>query len=145
MKINYTILHKLAQAPKYMNTGDAGADLSCIESFYLEPGEYRLIRTGIAIALPDGYAAFVHPRSGLAATAGISIVNAPGTIDSGYRGEIKVILINHGDDLHHFVAGQRIAQLVIQRYESVEFCPVDDLESGDRGDSGFGSTGVSSL
>ena len=130
------------EPPAYAHPGDAGADLCSRESFELQPGERRLVGTGIAIALPAGYAAFVHPRSGLAAQHGISIVNAPGTVDAGYRGEIKVCLIN--TDSSHPVSinrGDRIAQLVIQPVSVAEFVPVRELPGSKRGIGGYGSTG----
>lgn len=128
--------------PSYAHPGDAGADLVAAEDVTLAPGERVLVPTGIAVALPAGYAAFVHPRSGLAARHGLSIVNTPGTIDAGYRGEIKVLLINH--DRRHSVAlrrGDRIAQLVIQRVEHARFIPVSALPESPRGVGGYGSTG----
>jgi dUTP pyrophosphatase len=128
--------------PAYALPGDAGADLSAAEDVDLAPGERAIVRTGIAIALPVGYAAFVHPRSGLAAKHGVTLVNAPGTIDSGYRGEIKVILLN--TDSARPVSlrrGDRIAQLVVQRVEHVRFREVAALPGSARGDDGFGSTG----
>jgi dUTP pyrophosphatase len=130
------------ELPAYAHPGDAGADLCSKESFELQPGERRLVGTGIAIALPVGYAAFVHPRSGLAAQHGISIVNAPGTVDAGYRGEIRVCLIN--SDPSHSVSiarGDRIAQLVIQPVSQAEFIPVSELPGSTRGTGGYGSTG----
>jgi len=145
LKIEFTRLHPFAEAPKFARSGDAGADITTVEDFVLEPGKRLIVPTGIAIALPDGYAAFVHPRSGLAAKHGISVVNAPGTIDSGYRGEIKVILINHGNEAVKFHVGDRIAQLVFQRYEQVEFERVDYLDETERGINGFGSTGTVSV
>jgi dUTP pyrophosphatase len=128
--------------PGYARHGDAGADLCAAEDIDLAPGERVVVRTGIAIALPQGYAGFVHPRSGLAARHGITLVNAPGTIDAGYRGEIKVILLN--TDLAKAVSlrrGDRIAQLVVQRVENVTFREVPALPESARGDNGFGSTG----
>jgi dUTP pyrophosphatase len=124
--------------------GDAGADIVCTEDVDLAPGERAVVGTGIAIAIPDGYAAFVHPRSGLAARAGMGLVNAPGTIDAGYRGEIKVIVINH-DPVHRLVLarGDRIAQLVIQRVERAVFVVTDQLTGTERGSGGHGSTGGS--
>jgi dUTP pyrophosphatase len=129
--------------PTYAKPGDAGADLVTTMDLTLEPGERAVVPTGIAIALPAGYAAFVHPRSGLALRHGVSIVNAPGTVDAGYRGEINVVLINH--DPHaaiSFRRGDRIAQLVIQRVERAIFHEVERLPGSDRGDGGFGSTGT---
>lgn len=127
--------------PSYAHPGDAGADLVCTVDVELGPGERALVPTGIAIALPRGYAAFVHPRSGLAVKHGITIVNAPGTVDAGYRGEIKVCLLNtglHGVTLHR---GDRIAQLVIQEVRTAVFHEVSALPGSHRGEGGFGSTG----
>jgi dUTP pyrophosphatase len=121
---------------------DAGVDLVCTADVVLASGERALVGTGVAIALPPGYAGFVHPRSGLAARAGLSVVNAPGTIDAGYRGEIQVCLINHDprEELR-LRRGDRIAQLVVQRVEQVRFREVADLPGSDRGSGGHGSTG----
>jgi dUTP pyrophosphatase len=129
------------EPPSYAHTDDAGADLRSTESFDLQPGERRLVGTGVAISLPAGYAGFVHPRSGLAARHGISIVNAPGTVDAGYRGEIKVCLINT-DSSHavSIVRGDRIAQLVIQPVSMAAFVAVTDLPRSARGIGGYGST-----
>lgn len=128
--------------PSYAHPGDAGADLVTTQDVTLKPGERALVPTGISIALPEGYAAFVHPRSGLAARHGLSIVNTPGTVDAGYRGEIKVALINH-DPTEPLVLnrGDRIAQLVIQRVEHAVFVDVEDLPGSARGAGGYGSTG----
>ncbi len=129
-------------APAYAHPGDAGADLVAAADVELPPGERATVSTGIAIALPDGYAAFVHPRSGLAARLGVTIVNAPGTVDAGYRGEIKVTLLN--TDIRNTVRlarGDRIAQLVIQRVERAVFHEVETLPGSARGEGGFGSTG----
>ncbi|GAB4002945.1 dUTP diphosphatase [Nocardioides ultimimeridianus] len=129
--------------PTYAHPGDAGADLVTTVDVRLAPGERALVPTGIAIALPDGYVALVHPRSGLAARHGLSIVNTPGTIDAGYRGEIKVLLINHDPvEPIELNRGDRIAQLVIQRFERARFIAVDDLPVSVRGVGGYGSTGV---
>jgi dUTP pyrophosphatase len=128
--------------PSYAHPGDAGADLTIAEDIELGPGERVLVRTGLAIALPDGYAAFVHPRSGLAAKHGVTLVNAPGTVDAGYRGEIRVTLLNTDRDRPiSFSRGDRIAQLVIQRVERAVFREVAVLPGSIRGDGGFGSTG----
>ncbi|HKC26400.1 MAG TPA: dUTP diphosphatase [Jatrophihabitans sp.] len=128
--------------PAYALPGDAGADIVTAADITLAPGERAVLPTGIAIAVPDGYAAFVHPRSGLAARAGLGLVNAPGTIDSGYRGEIKVIVINHDSAQPlHLARGERVAQLVIQRVERVRFVQVDQLPTSVRGAGGHGSTG----
>ena len=128
--------------PAYAHPGDAGADLLSTVDLHLAPGERTLVPTGIAIALPPGYAAFVHPRSGLAARHGVSIVNTPGTVDAGYRGEVKVLLVNH--DPHEPVTlrrGDRVAQLVVQRVETVAFREVGALPGSARGSGGYGSTG----
>jgi dUTP pyrophosphatase len=128
--------------PSYARPGDAGADLVTTSDIDIAPGERAVVGTGVAIALPDGYAAFVHPRSGLAARAGLSVVNTPGTIDSGYRGEIKICLINH--DLREPIRlrrGDRIAQLVVQKVEHAVFQEVEELSDSARGAGGYGSTG----
>ncbi len=129
-------------APGYAHPGDAGADLMTTEDVFLEPGERKTVPTGVAIALPLGFVAFVHPRSGLAARSGLTIVNAPGTVDAGYRGEIKVTLLNTdrttGLQLRR---GDRIAQLIVQRVSRAEFVEVQELPDSVRGAGGFGSTG----
>jgi dUTP pyrophosphatase len=128
--------------PAYAREGDAGCDLVTTVDAELAPGERALLPTGIAIALPAGYAGFVHPRSGLAAQHGIGLVNAPGTIDSGYRGEIKVQLINHDTEQPVLLRRlDRIAQLVVQRVETVTWLETDDLSATERGTGGHGSTG----
>lgn len=130
------------EAPFYAQPGDAGADLRTTERFYLAPGERRVAKTGVAIALPEGFAAFIHPRSGLAAKHGITVVNSPGTIDAGYRGELMAILLNTDQtNGMQFEIGDRIAQLVIQRVETAQFQLVDALDETVRGAGGFGSTG----
>jgi len=130
--------------PSYAHPGDAGADLVTTVDVTLAPGERAMVPTGVAIALPDGFVALVHPRSGLAARHGLSIVNTPGTIDAGYRGEIKVMLINHDPRAPiELRRGDRIAQLVIQRFERAAFVAVEALPESVRGDGGYGSTGVS--
>jgi len=128
--------------PAYALPGDAGADVVTTVDAELAPGERAVLPTGLALALPEGYAAFVHPRSGLAARCGMSLVNAPGTVDSGYRGEVKVIVINH-DPVQplRLARGDRIAQLVLQRVERAVFTPVDVLPGSQRGPGGHGSTG----
>ena len=128
--------------PSYAHPGDAGADLHTTVDVELAPGERALVPTGISIALPDGFVALVHPRSGLAARHGLSIVNTPGTVDAGYRGEIKVMLINH-DPREAVVLrrGDRIAQLVVQRFERARFVEVGVLPESVRGGGGYGSTG----
>jgi dUTP pyrophosphatase len=128
--------------PMYAKGGDAGADIVSAVDITLAPGERALVPTGISIALPDGYVALVHPRSGLAIKHGITMVNAPGTVDAGYRGELKLILINHDpSESVSFKRGDRVAQLVIQQVERAEFIEVQDLPGSGRGTDGFGSTG----
>ena len=129
--------------PSYAHPGDAGADLVTTVDVTLAPGERALVPTGVAIALPEGFVALVHPRSGLAARHGLSIVNTPGTVDAGYRGEIKVMLINHDPrEPIELRRGDRIAQLVIQRFERARFVEVGVLPESVRGDGGYGSTGT---
>jgi dUTP pyrophosphatase len=128
--------------PTYAHPGDAGADLASAEDVVLAPGERRLVGTGVAVAVPDGFAAFVHPRSGLAARHGITIVNAPGTVDAGYRGEIKVCLLNTDAETPVRISrGDRIAQLVIQPVARATFIAVGVLDETTRGMGGHGSTG----
>ena len=128
--------------PSYAHPGDAGCDLFAAQDVDLGPGERALVPTGLAIALPAGWAAFVHPRSGLAARHGVTVVNAPGTVDAGYRGEIKVTLLNTDrSEPVSFRRGDRIAQLVIQPVPPVRFLEVDQLPGSARGEGGFGSTG----
>lgn len=129
--------------PTYSHPGDAGADLASAEALTIEPGARATVGTGVSIALPDGFAAFVVPRSGLAAKRGITIVNSPGTVDAGYRGEIRVTLLN--TDQHEPFAieiGDRIAQLIVMPVTRAEFIQVDRLPGSHRGDQGFGSTGI---
>jgi len=135
-------LHDDLPLPAYAHPGDAGADLVAAVDVELAPGARAVVPTGVAIALPDGYAAFVHPRSGLAAKHGLSLVNAPGTIDAGYRGEIKVIVVNL--DQQQAISlrrGDRLAQLVVQRVEQARFVSVEELPESVRAEGGFGSTG----
>lgn len=130
--------------PSYAKPGDAGADIYSRIDAELNPGERKLIPTGIAIALPPGFAAFVHPRSGRAIKEGLGMVNAPGTVDAAYRGELQVILVNHDSQNSISIKrGERIAQLVIQKVEHAEFIELEELPGSSRGASGFGSTGKS--
>jgi dUTP pyrophosphatase len=128
--------------PAYAHAGDAGADLRAADDVVLPPGGRATVGTGIAVAVPDGYAAFVHPRSGLASRHGITVVNAPGTVDAGYRGEVRVVLLNT-DPAEPFTVrrGDRIAQLVVQPVTRVRFVDVAELPATPRGEGGFGSTG----
>lgn len=131
------------ELPRYAHPTDAGLDLRANETLDLAPFERKLVSTGLAIALPDGYAGFVQPRSGLAIKQGLSIVNTPGLIDAHYRGELKIILINlDPHETIHIERGERIAQLVIQEFPTVNLVEVDELDETDRGAGGFGSSGV---
>jgi dUTP pyrophosphatase len=135
-------LSSVVPLPAYARPGDAGADLCTTVDVRLEPGERALVPTGIALALPAGYVGLVHPRSGLAARCGLSIVNTPGTVDAGYRGEVKVLLVNL-DPIHpvELSRGDRIAQLVVQQVEHAVFTEVEVLPESERGAGGYGSTG----
>lgn len=142
VKVLVTRLDPDLPLPNYAKAGDAGADIVSRIDVTLAPGQRALVPTGISIALPDGYVCLVHPRSGLAIKHGVTIVNAPGTVDAGYRGELAVILINHDPSASvSFKRGERIAQLVIQQVERAEFIEVQTLPGSGRGDAGFGSTG----
>lgn len=135
-------LDPAVELPSYAHPGDAGADVVSTVDVTLGPGERAMVPTGISLALPQGYVALVHPRSGLAARFGVSIVNAPGTVDAGYRGEVKVLLVNHDPRASVEIRrGDRIAQLVFQRFEQARFVEVDRLPGSDRGAGGHGSTG----
>jgi len=128
--------------PTRGNPGDAGYDLRSNTEIDLEPGQRAIIPTGVRIALPAGYVGLVHPRSGLAAKNGVTVLNAPGTVDAGYRGEILVTLINHSDESFSVKRFDRIAQIVFQKFEEANFLRVSELPNSQRGDQGFGSTGV---
>ena len=136
------VLHLGDDVPRYSHPGDAGADLRATDAIELAPGQRATVGTGTAIALPDGYVAFVVPRSGLAASHGITIVNSPGTVDAGYRGEIRVTLLNTDSSVPYSVAvGDRIAQLIVMPVSRARFVPVETLPGSHRGEAGFGSTG----
>jgi len=136
------VLLRADRAPAYAHLGDAGADLVSAEAVTLGPGERATVGTGVSIALPDGYVAFVVPRSGLAARHGITIVNSPGTVDAGYRGELRVTLLNtDAAEPYEVAAGDRIAQLVVMPVARARFVPVETLPGSERGEGGFGSTG----
>ncbi|MER7002631.1 dUTP diphosphatase [Dactylosporangium sp. NPDC000555] len=142
MDVHVRLLDPGLPLPAYAHPGDAGADLFAAQDVEIGPGERALVRTGIAIALPTGYVGLVHPRSGLAARMGVTVLNAPGTVDAGYRGEILVNLINHDRVISAKICrGDRIAQLVIQRVERAHFHVVEDLPDTVRGAGGHGSTG----
>ena len=144
LQVLITRLDESIPLPRYAKGGDAGADIVSRIDITIQPGERALVPTGISIALPDGYAAFVHPRSGLAIKHGVTMVNAPGTVDAGFRGELQCIMINHDpQESITFKKGDRIAQLVIQKVERAEFVEVQNLPGSGRGTGGFGSTGRS--
>ena len=135
------IISKPGFEPVYAKPGDAGADLRSTSSLTLKAGTRALVGTGVSIAMPDGYVGLVHPRSGLAAKHGITIVNAPGTVDAGYRGEIMVSLLNTSDEDFEVAEGDRIAQLLFQKVERARFVAVQELPESSRGVTGFGSSG----
>ncbi len=138
------VLITAQNVPSYSHPGDAGADLSSAESLTLAPGERATVATGVSVALPAGFVAFVVPRSGLASKHGITIVNSPGTVDAGYRGEIKVTLLNTDTTTPFDIAvGDRIAQIIVMPVSQARFIPVEKLPASERGESGFGSTGIS--
>ena len=138
------VLISAATVPSYAHPGDAGADLVSTDELVLEPGQRATVGTGVSIALPDGYVAFVVPRSGLAAKHGITVVNSPGTVDAGYRGEIRVTLLNTDSSESYSIAvGDRIAQLIVMPVARARFIPVETLPGSHRGTGGFGSTGYS--
>lgn len=142
INIEVVKLNENAILPTYAHENDAGMDLYALENGSVPAGNTTIVSTGIAIAIPDGYVGLIHPRSGLSAKHDITVLNSPGTIDSGYRGEIKVILHNCGLTYFTFLAGDRIAQLVIQKYTKAQLIEVDGLNDTDRGEGGLGSTGV---
>lgn len=141
MQISVHKLDSELPTPRRAHPGDAGLDLLAREPARLAPGDRAMVPTGLAIAIPDGYAGYVMARSGLAAKHGVGVVNSPGLVDSGYRGELKVILINHGTEVFDVRRGDRIAQLVITPVALPELVEVDSLDDTERGPSGFGSTG----
>jgi dUTP pyrophosphatase len=141
-QVKIKLLDPSAKVPVYSKQGDAGADLFSIDWGILEPGERRLVRTGVALEIPPGFVGLVHPRSGLASKLGITVLNAPGTVDSGYRGEIKVNLHNTNTQPYSFCIGDRIAQIVFQEYLEAHFEEVEELNASVRGINGIGSTGV---
>ena len=142
LEVAFQRLHPDAVVPTSPYDGDAGLDLASVERCEIAPGARRVVATGLAVAIPQGHAGFVQPRSGLAARHGISVVNSPGLIDSGYRGELMVLLVNTDPTSDYEVnVGDRIAQLVIQPVEQATFVAVDELDDHERGEGGFGSTG----
>lgn len=135
----------VGNVPTYARAGDAGCDLVANENVTIGAQSRKLVKTGTWVEIPDGYVGLIHPRSGLALKQGITVLNTPGTIDSGYRGEIGVILYNSTHDIIEIDRGTRIAQLVFQKFETAEFEVVDSLTESDRGEGGFGSTGLGSV
>ncbi len=142
VKVQIKKIHEDAVIPDYAHHGDAGVDLYSVIDCIVKPGERILVNTGIQIALPIGYEAQVRPKSGLALKHGISVCNTPGTVDAGYRGEVCVIVINHGDKEFHIEKGSKIAQMVIKKVEKAEFEEVEELDETSRNEGGFGSTGL---
>ena len=141
MQVNFVRLDPELPVPVTAHIGDAAVDLHCRVPVRLDPGQRASVPTGIAVSIPPGHAGLVLPRSGHAARHGVGVVNGPGLIDSGYRGEIAVLLINHGADSVEFARGERIAQLAIVPIPAVEWVEVDELDDTERGEGGFGSTG----
>ena len=141
MHISYLKLDSELPTPHHAQPGDGGVDLYARTAVSLEPGGRAMVATGVAVAIPEGYAGFVVPRSGLAAKHGVGVTNGPGLIDAGYRGEIHVLLVNHGSEPVSLVRGDRVAQLVVVPVIAQEFVEVSELPESVRGDGGFGSTG----
>ncbi len=135
-------LHPDAVLPAYAHPGDAGLDLTTVEDLVIAPGDRVAAPTGLAVAVPDGWVGLVHPRSGLARRHGLTVANAPGTIDAGYRGEVQVLLVNLGGQAVSLRAGDRVAQLLLQRVGQADVVEVDELDPTLRGEGGFGSTGT---
>jgi dUTP pyrophosphatase len=142
MKIPVVRRDPAYQLPRFAHPGDAGADLHAVDALTIGAGEYALVATGLSMAIPEGHAGFVLPRSGLAVRTGVTVLNSPGLVDSGYRGELKVALINHGTEAFEIAGGDRIAQLVIVPVSSPDYELVDSLDDTERGAGGFGSTGL---
>ncbi|MAG21961.1 MAG: dUTP diphosphatase [Candidatus Diapherotrites archaeon] len=142
MKVRVKRLSKDVKMPGYAHAGDAGVDLYATQETSIEPGAIALVPTGIKIALPEGFEAQVRPKSGLALNHGLTVLNTPGTIDAGYRGEIGVIIVNHGKEEFKIEKGKKIAQMVFNKVEKAELEEVDELDETQRGEGGFGSTGL---
>ena len=142
MKLKIKKLNPEAILPSYAHKGDAGMDLFSIKDYILKPGERVFIETGLAFEIEEGYEIQIRPRSGLALKYGLSIVNSPGTVDSGYRGPINIILINHGQETFTVNKGDKVAQAVLNKIEKAEIEEVSELSESQRGDGGFGSTGI---
>ena len=142
MELKVKKIHEDAKIPAYAHEGDSGMDLYSVEDTVLQSGETKLVKTGLQIAVPKGFEAQVRPKSGLAAKFGVTVLNTPGTVDSGYRGEVMVILINHGKEEYKVEKGKKIAQMVIAKVEEAKIEVVEDLDDTTRKDGGFGSTGL---
>jgi len=142
MKIKIKKVHEKAIVPKYARKGDAGMDVYSVEGLIVKSKERKLISTGLSFEIPEGFEIQVRPKSGLALNHGLTIVNTPGTLDSGYRGELKVILLNTGENDYEIKPGEKIAQIVLARYEQAEIEEVSELSDSERGAGGFGSTGL---
>ena len=142
IQLKIELVHPEAKMPLQARAGDAGMDLFSVVEMTLQPGERGLVGTGLKIELPEGYEAQVRPRSGLALKHGVTVLNSPGTIDAGYRGEVGVILINHGAEAFVVEKGMRVAQMVIQRVPEVELVAVESLSDSERDEQGFGSSGL---
>jgi len=143
VKVKIQKIHEDAVLPEYIHLGDAGADLFSVENYIVNPGERILVNTGIKLEIPEGYEGQIRSKSGLALKHGIKVLNSPGTVDSAYRGEICVILINLGQELYKVKKGEKVAQLVINQVERAIFQESESLEATLRGEGGFGSTGLS--
>ena len=142
MKVRVKKIHKDAKIPSYAHQGDSGMDLYSVEEATIEPGERKMVSTGLQISLPKGFEAQIRPKSGLAANFGVTVLNTPGTVDSCYRGEVRVILANLGKGAYKVEKGKKIAQMVIARVEEAEIEEVEELDDTARKDGGFGSTGL---
>ncbi len=140
--LKFKKVHPEAIIPKFQKEGDAGLDIHAIEDYALNPGEHSLVDTGLKMELPKGFEAQVRPRSGLALKSKVTVLNSPGTIDSGYRGKVGVLMMNHGSEVFEVKKGDRIAQLVIAKHETPDIEEVDELEDSQRGEGGFGHTGI---
>lgn len=141
MTVKFKLIHPDASLPGYAHEGDAGMDLKCVQDAVIPVGKRLLVRTGLVMELPDGYEAQVRPRSGLALKFGVTVLNTPGTIDAGYRGEVGVILANFGEEDYSVKKGDKIAQLVIAPVTRATVCRVDEVDATQRGSGGFGSSG----
>ena len=141
MKLSFKRIHPDAVLPSFAHEGDAGMDVRSVQALTIQPGRRALVKTGLVAEIPSGYEIQVRPRSGLAFKHGVTVLNSPGTVDSGYRGEIGVILVNFGDEPFPVSVGDRIAQLVVSPVTQAEISETSDVSSSERGEGGFGSTG----